>query len=254
MADSGVTIPPRVSSDLLAEIEKTGRIRVGVSLIVPWAMHDKDGQLVGFEIDVARKLARDLRAEVDFYPTELRYLIPDLLAQRFDIIVSGLSITAQRALQVNFSAAYNSTNIVLAASTKLSGELKTVQAFNERNISVGVLEGSTAEEIASTMLPNAEIRADSEDDLLFADLIGGKIHAAVADSPRPEIVAKLYPTKVTVPLLKPLTTFPAAFAVRRGDLDFINFLNSWIEARTVDKWLENRRTYWFKTTDWAKSL
>jgi hypothetical protein len=49
-------------------------------------------------------------------------------------------------------------------------------------------------------------------------------------------------------------TFPAAFAVRRGDMDFINYLNSWIETRTVNKWLERRRNYWFASMDWADRL
>jgi ABC-type amino acid transport substrate-binding protein len=49
-------------------------------------------------------------------------------------------------------------------------------------------------------------------------------------------------------------TSPAAFAVRRGDMDFINYLNSWIETRTVNKWLERRRNYWFASMDWADRL
>jgi hypothetical protein len=49
-------------------------------------------------------------------------------------------------------------------------------------------------------------------------------------------------------------TFPAAFAARRGDMDFINYLNSWIETRTVNKWLERRRNYWFASMDWADRL
>jgi hypothetical protein len=46
--------------------------------------------------------------------------------------------------------------------------------------------------------------------------------------------------KVSVPSSKALATFPAAFATRRGDMDFVNHLNSWIETRTVNKWLERR--------------
>ena len=59
---------------------------------------------------------------------------------------------------------------------------------------------------------------------------------------------------MTIPAATALATFPAAFAVRRGDTDFIDYLNAWIEARTVNKWLENRRNYWFKTTEWEKRL
>ena len=98
------SVASRTTVDTLAELKKRGKLRVGVSMIVPWAMHDKDGNLIGFEIDVAKKIARDLGVEVEFYPDEFRYLIPDLLDNRFDVIISNLSISTNRAMQVNFSA------------------------------------------------------------------------------------------------------------------------------------------------------
>jgi polar amino acid transport system substrate-binding protein len=250
----GQATAPRANADLLAEIKHSGKLRVGVSEIVPWATHDKDGNLVGFEIDVAKKLARDLGVEPEFYPEEFRYLIPDLLAGRFDIIVSGLSINASRALQLDFSAPYNTTDVTLAVNIKAAGSSPTLQSFNKDTVTIGVLEGTTAEDMAGVALPNAKMRTYTDDSRLFDDLIQGKLEAAVADGPRPEIVAKLYPTNVICVCDTPLATYPAAFAVRRGNLEFVNFLNSWIEAHTVDKWLEQRRGYWFKTTDWAKDL
>jgi polar amino acid transport system substrate-binding protein len=245
---------PRGNLDLLAEIRRSGKLRVGVSEIVPWATHDKDGNLVGCEIDVAKKLARDMGVEPEFYPEEFRYLIPDLLAGRFDMIVSGLSINASRALHVDFSAPYNTTDVTLAVNIKAAGSSPTPQSFNKDTVAVGVLEGTTAEDMAGVALPNAKIRTYTDDSRLFDDLIQGKLEASVADSPGPEIVAKLYPTNVSCLCDTPLAAYPAAFAVRRGNLEFVNFLNSWIEAHTVDKWLEERRGYWFKTTDWAKNL
>jgi polar amino acid transport system substrate-binding protein len=248
------TAVPRGGGDLLSEIKRSGKLRVGVSEIVPWAMHDKDGNLVGFEIDVAKKLARDIGVEPEFYPEEFRYLIPDLLAGRFDVIISGLSINLSRALQVDFSRPYNTTDVTLAANVKAAGSLPTLKSFDKESVTVGVLEGTTAEDLAGDALPNAKIRTYTDDEKLFDDLIQGKLEAAVADSPRTEIVAKLYPANVVCVCDTPLATYPAAFAVRRGNLEFINFLNSWIEARTASKWLEERRTYWFKSTDWTKDL
>lgn len=69
-----------------------------------------------------------------------------------------------------------------------------------------------------------------------------------------ELVAKHYPDRVTAPLVGHLASFPSAFAVRRGDMDLVNFLNSWIYARTVNHWLGHRRQYWFKNTEWSKDL
>ena len=248
-----MVIAPRSNVDTLAEIKKSGKLRVGVAKIVPSAFHDKNGKLVGFEIDVAKKMARDLGVEVEFYPVHFDYLLSDLLAERYDIIISGLSITAERALKVNFSAPYNVTHLTLAANEKMSKGFKTVESFNKNGITIGVVHGTTAEEIGSLTFPNAKIKLYEEDQALFKDLTEDKISAAISDAPRPEAVAKGFPGIVTTPL-KPLATFPAAFAVRRGDPDFVNFLNSWIQERTVNGWIERRRKHWFNSFDWWESL
>jgi len=253
---STMVVAPRSNVDTLAEIKKSGKLRVGVAKIAPWAFHDKNDKtnnLVGFEIDVAKKMARDLSVEVEFYPVHFDYLIHDLLAERFDIIISGLSITAERALKVNFSAPYNVTNLTLAANEKMSKGFKTVEAFNKKGITIGVVEGTTSEEIGSLTFPNAQIKHYDEDSALFQDLTENKINAAISDAPRPEAVARSFPGVVTTPL-KPLASYPAAFAVRRGDPDFINFLNSWIQERTVNGYLERRRKHWFDSFKWMESL
>jgi len=249
------TVSPRVSTDTLVAIEKAGVLRVGVALIIPWAMHDKDGNLVGFEIDVAKKLARDLGVKVDFHPTPFRDLIPDLLAGKYDIIISGLSSSAERAVKVDFSDPYNETDVKLIASAKspVAGAA-TLEAFDKDSVKIGVLEGSTAEDMAGVVLPNAQIIDYTNSGEAFNDLVDGKIDAAVADSPRPEIVAQLFPDKVKCLCDIALSTYPAAFAVPRGDVEFVNFLNSWIAARTSNKWLQRKRDYWFKGTDWEKNI
>jgi polar amino acid transport system substrate-binding protein len=247
-------VAPRVNADMLADIVKSGKLRVGVAEIVPWAMHDKDGKLVGFSIDVARKLARDLGVQVEFHPVEFHYLISDLLADRYDIIVSGFSIEPARALLVNFSNPYNSTDVTLAANKKTAGSYTTLQEFNKPTLTIGALEGSTAEEMASKLLPEAQIKTYSSDSALFEDLTKGKLDASAADYPRPEMVAKIFSETISSPDGVKLSTFPSAFAVRRGNADFINFLNAWIASRTADEWLDGRRNYWFKSMDWAKNL
>src|SRR5271154_1634131 len=251
---NGSAVAPKVSVDMLAEIKKSGKLRVGLTEIVPWAMHDKDGKLIGLSVDVARKLARDIGVEVEFHPVEFPYLISDLLADRYDIIVSGFSIVARRALQVNFSAPYYETDVTLAASIKAAGGFKTLQDFNKDSLTIGVLQGTTAEEMTAKLLPEARLKTYRNDGALFDDLTKGKLDAAVADSPRPELVAKFFPASVPSPPGVKLSTFPTAFAVRRGDMDFVNYLNSWIASRTANHWLNERLDYWFKSTDWTKNL
>jgi len=251
---SDVTVPARTSVDMLAEIKKSGKLRVGISEIVPWAMHDKKGDLVGFEVDVARKLARDLGVQLELHPDEFRYLIADLEANRFDIIISGFSIEAKRALQVDFSNPYDTTSVALGASVKAGGTRETMGAFNQPGVTIGVIEGMTSEDLVALSFPKAAIRTYTQDSVLFNDLLQGKITAAVADSPRLKILAQLYPDAITLPAVGTLGTFPSAFAVRRGDPEFVLYLNSWIAARSADRWLDTHRNYWFNTSDWASSL
>ena len=59
-----------VEKSLLDTISRRGVLKVGLSTFVPWAMNDKNGELIGFEVDVARRLAEDMGVDVEFIPTK----------------------------------------------------------------------------------------------------------------------------------------------------------------------------------------
>ena len=90
---AGAASQELASSSVLEEIKKRGSLRVGMSTFVPWAMRDKQGNLIGFEIDVATKVAEDMGVKIEFVPTAWSGIIPALLAQKFDVIIGGMSIT-----------------------------------------------------------------------------------------------------------------------------------------------------------------
>ena len=87
----------------LEQIMKRGALRVGMDTFVPWAMKDKTGKFVGFEIDVARQLAEDMGVKVEFVPTKWAGIIPALLTGKFDVLIGGMGIRTKRALKVNFT-------------------------------------------------------------------------------------------------------------------------------------------------------
>ena len=84
------------SHSVLDTIKERGVMKVGLGIFVPWAMKDKQGELVGFEIDVAKSIAEELGVEIEFIPTAWDGIIPALLAKKFDIIISGMSITKEK--------------------------------------------------------------------------------------------------------------------------------------------------------------
>src|SRR5580692_450534 len=100
-------------------MEQRGSMIVGMSTFVPWAMRDEQGKLVGFEVDVATKLAQDLGLKLDLVPTAWDGIIPALIAGKFDVIIGGMTITTKRNLTVNFSAPYDYAGSSLAVAVAM---------------------------------------------------------------------------------------------------------------------------------------
>jgi polar amino acid transport system substrate-binding protein len=86
-----------VQESAVEQIMQRGILKVGMSTFVPWAMKDKTGKLIGFEIDVATRLATDMGVKVEFIPTKWAGIIPALLTGKFDVIIGGMSVRPDAA-------------------------------------------------------------------------------------------------------------------------------------------------------------
>ena len=73
-------VTPSVADSVIDDVVKRGKLVVGLATFVPWAMRDKKGDLIGFEIDVSNQLAKDMGVEVELVPTAWDGINPALLA------------------------------------------------------------------------------------------------------------------------------------------------------------------------------
>ena len=225
-------------------------LRVGINLMVPYAMQGKDGKLVGSEIDIAQRVAKDMGVAAELKPYDQAQLIPALQKGEIDIIVAGLSITPARALQVWFSQPYASSGIGVATNTALTNEFDSLDDLDSDKVAIGVIGGTVSEQVARDVFGKASIKAFSDEKPLEEALVKGLLHAYVRAEPAPRFLALRHPKTVDVPISKPLLETREAFAVRRGDAAFVNFLNAWIEARSADVWLASTHQYWFEGLSW----
>ena len=240
--------------DTLATVRRRGRLRVGVAASMPWVMHDKDGQLVGFSVDLAKRLADDMGVQLEIVPTSWPHIIDDLLDNHFDVIASGLWITPARALLVNYSQPTSMGAVSLIAGRALAGKLTTAADFNTPNISIVVNGGTEMEEVAARQFPQAKlVRIDINDDPL-APVLEGKAHGAVVMSPVARLTVAASQDALFQPSGSELVTASAALAVRKGDPDFLNFVNAWLTYHREAGWTRERYDYWFQSTDWLKLL
>jgi polar amino acid transport system substrate-binding protein len=243
-----------VEESTLEQALKRGALRVGMSTFVPWAMKDKTGKLVGFEIDVAERLARDMGVKVEFVPTKWAGIIPALLTGKFDVIIGGMGILPQRNLKVNFTIPYDYTGMSMVAHRQLAAGFKTIEDFNRPDVVLAVRLGSTAATAAKKYMPEAKLRQFDDEAQAYQELVNGNAHAVIGSAPTPAFHALKYPDRLFLPLSETFTKEPIGFAVRKGDPDTLNFFNNWIRFVAAEGWLKDRKHYWFETKDWESQI
>ena len=240
---------------VLDQALERGVLRVGFDTFVPWAMKDKNGEYIGFEIDVARRLAADMGLQVEFVPTKWSGIIPALLTGKFDIIIGGMGIQPARNLKVNFSNPYEFSGMSLVASTAAAPGLSSLADFDKPEIVLAAKTGATSVAAAKKHMPKATVRMFDDEAQALQEVLNGRAHAMVASAPFPEQQAIRHKDKLYLPLAgDTFTREPIGFAVRKGDADFLNFLNNWILVAESEGWLAERYDYWFKTMDWEAQI
>jgi len=247
-------IPSFVSADVLEEILERGTIRIGVTEFIPWAISTKSGELVGFEIEVANKIASDMNVKPEIRVYEWERIIPALQEGEIDVIASGLNITPARALQVNFSQPIAASGISIAANKEKTKNVTSFDELNDKRVVITVVEDSFAQSVAQTFFDQANIRAHPNSELAQNDVLETRAHAYVATVPEVNFFVLMNSRKVDVPVRETLMASSEGLAVKKGEQELLNFLNSWVVARQTDKWLSATREYWFNTVEWVPQL
>ena len=245
---SAAELQKQLSSESVIEtILKRGKLRVGMSTFVPWAMRNKEGDLIGFEIDVAKKVGEDLGVEVEFVPTAWSGIIPALLAKKFDVIIGGMSITPARNLTVNFTIPYAHSGQQMAANTEMTKGFESLSDYNSSDVTISCRRGATPCTLAQKIFPKATLRRFDDDAQAFQEVVNGNAHATISSAPKPRFWAEANPDKVYVANNgENLTRGDEAFALRKGDPDALNWFSNWILVNTSNGWLQERHDYWFK--------
>lgn len=241
-------------ASVIDQVIERGTLRVGLDSFVPWAFRDKNGELIGFEVDVATRLAADLGVELELVPTAWDGIIPALLAGNFDVIIGGLSIRTDRNLRVNFTVPYAASGLLLAANAETNPGLTSLDDFNVAGITITAKRGTTIPDFVQQRLPNATLREFDDEAAAFQEVRNGNAAAFIASIPAPGQEVARSGGLLYLPVTEPFESNVEAFAVRKGDVDTLNVFNNWILLRTNDGWLKERHDYWFNSIDWQDQL
>jgi polar amino acid transport system substrate-binding protein len=237
--------PPAV--DTLATVRQRGVLRVGVVQVAPMVMLDRSNTYVGYSVDLARRLAADLGVRVEFVETWWTEVIPKLLDGHADVIITGLWMNVPRAMVVNFTQPTASEGIVLIASRPLAAQRRSLDAFNQPGVKIAVSTDPAQQAVAKARFPRAAVTPVDDDPLLV--VTEGRAHAAVVATLAADAVVASAPRRWFLPSPEPLARTSAGMAVRKGDPDFLAFLNTWLDMQRESGWLAERARHWATSTE-----
>lgn len=242
----------------LNQILERGELRVGLEPgYMPFEMKDKKGRIIGYDVDIAKAMAKSMGVKLKIIPTSFDGIIAGLLTNKFDIIISAMTITQQRNLKINFSNSYLVVGQTLLLNKKLKDEVKKAKDLDNEKYTITAKMGQTSEIAAKKFFKNAKITTfDTEGDAV-AEVLNGKASAFIYDQPFNVVFMDGKGKDALIHLDKPLTYEPLGFAIRKGDPDFLNWINNFLRQIKEDKIVnlyEKLYNKWFVDTSWLKRV
>lgn len=215
-------------------------LRVGTSGDYnPFSFHGSAGELTGFDIAVAQRLAHDLGRAAEFVP----FRWPDLTAQLrsgvFEVAMSGVTMRADRALFVNFTRPYAATGAVAVIRTADRAKFRRVADLDRDSVRIAVNRGGHLEQVARQHFAHARLVPLAENSALPGTLARGDVDAAISEA----LEARTW-TAAPFLTLGPFTHDLKAYAVRRNSGDLLRQIDDWLAAREADGWLNEQRRRW----------
>ena len=141
IAGAGLALAPALARAqaaglTLAEIRKSGELRIGCeAAYVPFTYRDQ-GRIVGYDVELAEIFCKTLGVKASFIDTAWAGVIPALYAKKFDIIMSSMSYTAERVKRVAFSIPYAEASQALLVRAGDAGTIRGVKELNGRVVAV----------------------------------------------------------------------------------------------------------------------
>lgn len=166
--------PAKQVSDTKATVDK---IRIATeSNFKPFSYLDSQGNLVGFEIDLANALCREMKAECEISSQDWDGLIPSLSAGRFDAVMAGMSVTDERRQVVDFSETYFNNTLVLVAKKDHDVGIKDIDDKN-----VAVQQATVSASYLADNHPKAVVKTYDKQDNAYLDLSAGRADFMLSD-------------------------------------------------------------------------
>jgi ABC-type amino acid transport substrate-binding protein len=216
-----------------------GQLTVGMNLQFKPEMYLENGEPAGYDVDLLNELVPDLGVKLNIQNLNFDGLIPGLQSKKFDMVSVGLTPTEERKQVVDFTRAYVPDALVLGVASKDAAGITSVDALNAKGKTITALQGSSGEQLAKKLFPDAKVQGFPDQNAAFLEVATGRADGIVVED---YLLAQFQASNAgkldKAAIDKPLDVQYGSWAVPKGNEDFVKYLDGWLCKAQNDGTLE----------------
>jgi cyclohexadienyl dehydratase len=230
----------------LNRIQEGGVLRVGTTAdFNPMTFRDPaSNEFRGHQIDAAHDLAKELDVKVEFVLTDWKTLINGIIADKYDIAMTGTSMSVARAKSAGFTIPWGKNAFFPLVQKKNAAKWKDWADLNRPQVTAGYNLGTTMEQFVQANLPKASPKRVESPARDWQELLAGRVDFTVASLIEGAFLTRQYPDLQLLFLDRPRNSIPMAFVVPIDDQVWMNFVNNWIVIKKQNGYFAELNKKW----------
>ncbi|MCK8043447.1 cation:dicarboxylase symporter family transporter [Shewanella sp. 1CM18E] len=227
------------------QIRQSGVLRVGYNPIqVPFSFFNAEQELVGFDVELMKKLALEMDLKIAFVPYTFNNVLEGINQGQFDIVISGLQMTTQRIEKVGFTTPVLDLHYAFVVKDHRADEFKTDKQIREaETIRIASVGRYSIIPHLEEKFPNIAFETIESDRLFFED-DGDNWDGLMISLEAGKTWTILYPEYTTLYNREEIKSFPASYAIARDNISLQSFLNSWLAIQKSSGYVDKLYNYW----------
>ncbi len=232
------------SQETLTTIKSRGELRVGLQVgYPPFEMLDSGGKLIGFDVEAASMIAADLKVELRLARLNWTELIPMLRQGQIDIIISGMTVTPERNIEIMFTNPVVETGRMFLVHKTNSDRFKQIRDLNLTGVFVASIPGGKGALDIGSVIPKAAFREFPDRKTATAEIAEKRSQAYIDEEFAIKLLCANKPN-VFFSRFEPLNYEFIAWGVRPGAVHWLNWLNNFIIKIQGDGRLDSLKKRW----------
>ena len=213
------------SKDLVSEVVNRGILKVGTTGDYKPFTYLDGSEYVGYDIEVAKLLAKELGVEIEFVPTTWKTLLSDLNAEKYDIAMGGITRTVSRQIKAELSTPYLIFGKCFLVRRGEKEKYDSLEKADKSETRVGVNIGGTNEVFADEKFKNAKIiRYKNNLDVPIA-VAKGEVDLMITETPEAIVYQREVNSLEGAMIENPVTRSQMGYLIKKNQIHFLNTIN-----------------------------